>query len=146
MTKNVLVSISGLQTAVDEKETIEVINRGEYYFRGGKHYIRYEENTDEATNTMDTRCMMKISGTQLEIVKKGDVSTRMLFEKGATTISSYSTPIGELTVGITTQSVRVTESDHELSAELFYSLDVNCNLVAECHLTIRVSDSPETIL
>ena len=48
MTKDVLVSISGLHTDVmqeteEENEAIEVVNPANYYFRNGKHYIVYDE-------------------------------------------------------------------------------------------------------
>ena len=44
MTKDVLVSVSGLQTAVNDMESydegpIEVVSAGTYYFKDGKHYI-----------------------------------------------------------------------------------------------------------
>ena len=48
MTKDVLVSVSGLQTAVNEmenydEEPIEVLSAGTYYFKDGKHFIFFEE-------------------------------------------------------------------------------------------------------
>ena len=63
MTKEVLVSISGLQFELDEKETeaIEVICPGEYYFRNGKHYIIYEELIEEEGINAVTKCTLKIT-------------------------------------------------------------------------------------
>lgn len=42
MTKDVLLSIKGLQIGENEQnDTIEVISPGDYYFRNGKHfYVR----------------------------------------------------------------------------------------------------------
>ena len=40
MTKEVLVSISGLQMAPDEQsDSVEVIAPGEYYYRNNKHFV-----------------------------------------------------------------------------------------------------------
>ena len=40
MTKEVLLAIRGLQIAEDEqKDTVETISPGEYYFRNGKHFF-----------------------------------------------------------------------------------------------------------
>ena len=41
MTKEVLVTISGLQFAEDREneEAVEIITAGDYYKRNGKHYI-----------------------------------------------------------------------------------------------------------
>ena len=44
MTKDVLLSIKGLQIGENEQnDTIEVISPGDYYFRNGKHFFMYEE-------------------------------------------------------------------------------------------------------
>lgn len=40
MTKDVLLSIKGLQIGENEQnDTIEVISPGDYYFRNGKHFF-----------------------------------------------------------------------------------------------------------
>lgn len=40
MTKDVLLSIKGLQIGENEQnDTIEVISPGDYYFRNGKHFL-----------------------------------------------------------------------------------------------------------
>ena len=44
MTKEVLVSLKGLQLSPDEQsDAVEVIAPGEYYLRNDKHYILFEE-------------------------------------------------------------------------------------------------------
>ena len=45
MDKEVLIHVSGLQTmdAEGDQEPIEIVVPGEYYFRNGSHYLRYEE-------------------------------------------------------------------------------------------------------
>ena len=48
MTKDVLVSISGLQMAVNDVESnddepIEILIAGTYFFKDGTHYIFFEE-------------------------------------------------------------------------------------------------------
>ena len=44
MTKDVIVSISGLQMPAEgEAEPVEVITVGDYYQKNGKHYVLYED-------------------------------------------------------------------------------------------------------
>ena len=44
MTKDILISISGLQVSPEnESDTVEVISPGEYYYRNDKHFVVYEE-------------------------------------------------------------------------------------------------------
>ena len=47
MTRDVIVSISGLQMDVDAETPLEVITMGNYYFKNGKHYILYDEMSGE---------------------------------------------------------------------------------------------------
>ena len=49
MNKDVLIHVRGLQmmNVGDDQEPIEIIVPGQYYFRNGSHYLRYEEILDE---------------------------------------------------------------------------------------------------
>ena len=44
MNKDVLIHVRGLQLMEtdDEQEPIEIVVPGQYYFRNGSHYLRYE--------------------------------------------------------------------------------------------------------
>ena len=45
MTKDVIVTISGLQFAQEtETEPVEIVTAGSYYKKNGKHYIIYDES------------------------------------------------------------------------------------------------------
>ena len=77
MTKDVLVSISGLHMdmdaqipGTDEDDVIEVVTPATYYYRNGKHYIIYDEIVEGVSDTIKNK--IKISGTDsLEIMKSG---------------------------------------------------------------------------
>ena len=43
MTKEILLSISGLHMLEEEDGNVEVVTAGDYYNRNGKHYILYDE-------------------------------------------------------------------------------------------------------
>ena len=52
MTKDVLISISGLQFAGGENsEPVEVITSGSYYKKNGRHYILYDEVAEDTAGT-----------------------------------------------------------------------------------------------
>ena len=46
MTKDILIHISGLQMELDDKEPVEMMTTGAYYWKNGKHYILYNEIED----------------------------------------------------------------------------------------------------
>ena len=43
MTKDVLITISGVQILDEEDDDVEMVTRGDYYNKNGKHYITYDE-------------------------------------------------------------------------------------------------------
>ena len=45
MDKEVLIHVRGLHMMEEdgEQEPVEIVVPGEYYFRNGSHYLRYEE-------------------------------------------------------------------------------------------------------
>ena len=51
MEKDVLIHVRGLQMmdAADEQEPIEIVVPGQYYFRNGSHYLRYEELMEDSS-------------------------------------------------------------------------------------------------
>ena len=53
MNKDVLIHVRGLQLMEtdDEQEPIEIVVPGQYYFRNGSHYLRYEEMLDDSAQT-----------------------------------------------------------------------------------------------
>lgn len=70
MTKDVLLSIKGLQIGENEQnDTIEVISPGDYYFRNGKHFFMYEEVMEGQKES--TRNMIKVRDNYMELTEKG---------------------------------------------------------------------------
>ena len=103
MTKDVLVSISGLQMAVNEMESnddepIEIVSAGTYYFKDGKHYIFFEEVAEGISGV--TKTQIRLNGKEtLEVMKKGISNMHMVFERGKTNRCFYSTPKKSLRSG-----------------------------------------------
>ena len=56
MKKDVLIHVRGLQMMdpEEEQEPIEIVVPGQYYYRNGSHYLRYEEMMDD-TDRKSTR-------------------------------------------------------------------------------------------
>ena len=100
MDKEVLIHVSGLQTidAEGEQEPIEIVVPGEYYFRNGSHYLRYEEIMEDFAEP--TINYIKISPKGMEVRKKGVVNVHMVFEQGKKNMTYYTTPYGTIEMGI----------------------------------------------
>lgn len=136
MTKNVIISLTGLQYVAEEAEApIEVINFGTYYKKGEKHYLLYEE-TEE--NGAAVKCRIKVSENELELQKKDRSNTRLLFLPGEEYLTNYETPYGGLLVGVNTYSIELFEEEEFLRATLRYGLEINNEKTGECTLVLKV--------
>lgn len=99
MTKDVVVSLKGLQLAPDQQsDAVEVIAPGEYYIRNNKHYVLFEEIMEGETQTLKN--MLKFNDNYLEFTRKGPMSVHMIFEKGKKNLTYYYTPFGSIQIGI----------------------------------------------
>lgn len=137
MTKNVIVSISGLQFAEEnDSEPVEVITTGDYYKKNGKHYIVY----DEVMEGLDgiTKNMIKVQENCLDITKKGVSNVHMLFEKNKKNVTYYYTPYGSLLIGIDAKKIDVQEEEHSLHISVDYALEINYEHMADCTITMKI--------
>ena len=142
MTKDVLVSISGLQMAVNDMENnddepIEVLSAGTYYFKNGKHYVFFEEVSEGMPGVTKTQIKWK-DEELLEVSKKGLSNVHMIFEKNKKNRCYYNTPFGQLNLGIFMSEMVVDEKKEEILIRAEYSLDVDCEPLADCTIRIRV--------
>lgn len=139
MTKDVLIRVKGLQSMGDdegEDSPIEIVTVGEYYFRNGSHYLRYEEMDEGRLCT--TVNYIKIGETGLEVRKKGSTNVHMVFQEQKKNVTYYQTPYGSLQMGIAATKMNLKESENDLKVTVDYVLEMNEEYVADCYLTIDV--------
>ena len=110
MKKDVLIRVRGLQMmdTEDEQEPIEIVVPGQYYYRNGSHYLRYEEMMDDTAQP--TVNYIKLSPQGVEVRKQGQVNVHMVFEQ---------------------------EEEDNIHLKVDYALDMNDEHVADCYLTVQ---------
>ena len=136
MTKDVLITIRGVHTLDHEDNDVEMIIRGDYYQKNGKHYILYEEILEGAEERVKN--VIKISPSSMDIIKKGVTNSRMLFEKNKKNLSCYSTPVGNLVIGIQANHFYVEEQENSIKVNVDYSLDINYEHMSDCRILVDV--------
>ncbi len=142
MTKDVLVSISGLhadvmQESEEENEAIEVVNPANYYFRNGKHYIVYDEPVEGMSGTIKNKLKITDDNT-VEIMKSGISNAHMIFEKKKKNQTYYSTPYGQMLVGVNTKDMKVDVKENRIDIQIDYELHVNHEAVADSTIKMNI--------
>lgn len=135
MTKDVLVDVSGLQVEIDSEEPIQLMTTGSYYLKNGKHYVLYDEMTEDSQIVKN---VLKFTGQKVELTKKGDGNSYMMFEAGKENLSYYDTPFGSLLLGITTSKIDFTEEEDSLKLHIDYGLSINSDHVSDCVIDVSI--------
>ena len=141
MTKDVLISISGLHFSTGEEagdgEPVEIITPASYYLKNGRHYVLYDEVVEGVPGTVKNT--IKITGDSLfEVRKSGIANTRMVFEKGRMNMTSYNTPFGEMMVGIHTRDITTDVCEDRINVHISYALDVNSEPLSDCEIDVSI--------
>lgn len=145
MTKNVLISIEGLQFGQEaSSDKIEVITPGGYYRKRDKHYIVYEEVSEDSDEV--TKNMIRFDNDMVSLTKRGYVNVEMVFEKNKRNMTNYVTPYGSILVGIEASDITITESEDIICISIGYALDINYEHLADCRICVNIrSLTEETI-
>ncbi len=137
MTKDVLVSIKGLQIIASENEDeVEVVTSGNYLQKNGKHYIRYEEVVEGMDGTIQN--LIKLDRDSMEVTRKGLTNTHMIFEKNKKNETYYNTPFGSLLVGISATNIDVKDCLEQINVTVQYALDINYEHMADCTINMNI--------
>ena len=137
MKKEVLVTITGSQTDGETTENTEVKTVGEYYRKNDRHFVLFEELSEDRKVSKNT---IKITDHDISLIRSGEQSTRLVFEKGRKNLSYYTTPFGELMLGVDTEEIEVEESDSRIKARIVYGLEMNGALATTNTIQIEVRE------
>lgn len=140
MIKDVLINIKGIQGIDDQTDTIEFMTEGRFGIKDGEYYISYDESGMlDSGEEVKTHIYIK-SSDSLVLQRTGAIKSRMVVEKGNRNTCFYSTPHGELVIGIFGECIEhnLTESGGEL--KLKYNIDSNLTLISKNEVNISVRE------
>ena len=136
MTKNVLITVQGMQINLNGSDNVEVTTVGTYYYKNGKHYIYYEEILD--CTEPPIKNWIKIYDQKVEVCKRGASNVQMFFETGKKSTSLYKTPFGTIEIGICAQEIEFHETEEKMKLELRYDLVMNGEYVGDSFIYMTV--------
>ena len=140
MNKEVIINISGLQLDAGTEEPIELMTTGDYYLKNGKHYVIYDELTDDSQVVQNR---LKISPKVVEVTKKGASSSHMVFERGKENLTYYDTPFGSLLLGINTSKIDLEEKEDSMALHIDYGLSINSDHVSDCSIDVSIASKQQ---
>ena len=142
MTKDVILTISGLHDTDGESDApIETMTPAQYYMKNGKHYIVYDEILDGLEGSL--KSTIKFTEKQVELIRNGAASARMLFQPGQEHMVIYQTPMGPLSISLYTEDMEISVEKEKISLRIDYSLKTEDVVVSES--TVNISICPKEL-
>ena len=125
---------------IDPNDPVEMMIIGVYYLRNGKHYILYDELSEDNEVVKN---VLKIGPNSVELTRKGVQSSHMIFEEGKENLSYYDTPFGSLLMGVNTSNIDWKEAEEEMRLQVDYDLSVNSDHVSKCKIDVNIRPNGE---
>lgn len=139
MNKDVIITIRGIQKAVDSPETLQettTVSEGIYSEAGGKSFVTYTERSEDGDLT---DCRLKFDGKTMEVTRKGKPDTKLAFAPGQRTGSAYNTPYGNLLMGVDTHVYEITREEQKINLHAEYDLEINDEIVSYNEIFIEIA-------
>ncbi len=139
MTKDVIISIRGAQEYEGaDNDAVQLMTAGQLTQMADGYELSYQES--EVTGMEGTTTTFQIQGPRVTLLRTGTVCSQMVFEEGRRHLSLYSTPYGNLEVGIATSRLDSSISPTGGKLEIDYSIEIDHTLAGYNCFRISVKE------
>lgn len=136
MNDNSVITICDYHNTDGEIEKSELTTTARMSGIPEDYYILYDEQSDELKGCLTT--IHVTNGNCIDISRKGRYTTDLKIERGKRNICFYSTPFGQLSMGVYASRIQ-SEFTEGIGVKLdfSYTLDFNNSLVSKSRLKIN---------
>lgn len=135
MTRDIILTISGLHTADGEQDApIETLTPAQYFYKNGKHYVTYDEVIEGLEGSL--KSTLKFTEEYVELIRNGAASTRMIFQPGHEKMMIYQTPMGPLSISLYTEEIDARIGEERITLKIDYSIKTDGAVVSESTVLI----------
>jgi len=144
MGKNVIISVKGTQSALDNSiNTMELVTEGTLHKEDNAYIVTYDES--EITGMNGTKTTLKVVDGIVTLARVGSVNSHFVFQQGQKHVSYYDTEYGAFTIGVTANEVDIKMDDSGGEIRVGYNLEIDNNDTGEndFHMSIREVGKPD---
>ena len=140
MIKDVIIDIKGVQGLDGTSDTIEFTTDGRFGMKDGEYYISYDEGQlFDNGDCVKTKIFIKSENTVL-LQRSGSLQSKMLIEKGKRNTCFYSTPAGDLVIGIFGEVLNYKLTDKGGQINLKYTIDSDLRVISHNSVNISIRE------
>ena len=112
------IQLRSRQKMGEDEENTNQEYTGELAERNGRNYLSYQRNSEDGT----VSCLISFDRKSLTITQKGALNSKLELVPGKETENIYSTPMGNLNLGIFTRHYQVVETKGEIRLSISYDI------------------------
>lgn len=137
--KKVWLSISGTVKDEEEKDTLEFLTEGNLYKESDGACVTYEES--EVSGMEGTVTTLRVDEQKVSVIRLGTTNSIMEFESGKRNLTWYSTPFGDVTMGILTKDVLVKYNERKEPTKVMidYNIEIEGITNSQNILNIKIT-------
>lgn len=140
MEKDVIISIRGTQDySGTDPDTMELVTEGKLAVQDGALRLSYEES--ELTGMEGTTTVFQVEPEKVTLLRLGSVQSEMVFEEGRRHMSLYSTPYGNMEIGVRARRLNSTLELTGGRLEIDYDIEINHMLAGQSLFRIDVREN-----
>lgn len=140
MEKDVIISIRGTQEySGTDPDTMELVTEGKLAVQDGALCLSYEES--ELTGMEGTTTVFQVEPEKVTLLRLGSVQSEMVFEEGRRHMSLYSTPYGNMEIGVRARRLNSTLELTGGRLEIDYDIEINHMLAGQSLFRIDVREN-----
>lgn len=134
--KDAVIKITDRHVQDGEEYTCELTTSGSLDFRPDGFTVVYEETDEELKGCTTT---LKYTNGTIVMTRTGKYNTELIIEKDRRHTCFYSTPFGELMMGVYTNNLLTDMNENGGTLRFSYTIDFNNDLASENDLTVTVA-------
>lgn len=139
MKKEVLINISSRQLTAGQRDNAELSLCGQMEEENGDLRLIYDESKALGEQNVLTTVSFLENGTAV-IERNGSLSTRLVLEPGKRNNSLYSTPYGDMMIGVFCNFITNEQTVLGRKIVMDYTIASNCREISKNSVTIRIKE------
>ena len=139
MIKDVKITVKGIQGVDGNSDTVELVTDGRFGIKDGKYFISYDEGQLIEGGFVKTKLLIN-SPSSVVLNRCGAINSRMEIKKKEKTICLYSTPIGNISMEIYGEDLKIDLNEMGGRLKLEYSLYSNSKPISRNKVEITVKE------
>ena len=140
MIKDVIIEIKTEQSLDGQSDSIEFSTDGRFGIKDGGYFLSYDESgLLDIEGEIKTTLYVKPDNTVV-LQRKGSYNSKMIIEKGVRTNCFYSTPVGNILLGIFGEKVLSNLNENGGNIALTYLIDDDAKLISRNKVNISVRE------